>query len=1306
MKKLIVWWWSILFLVGGYTNASLSTTTKLPTDTSVETNCMMIVQEFLATSDLSQDESNIDNPLSAISAELTKKHPECKSYIETEQSKYAQRLIDSQDKWLKSLTLNSSNITDYCDKTATSCNLSSRQIVSIAEDTFVWFTVLESLNLKYNQLTTLPENVFDSLISLEGLSIENNLFATFPSWLFADLNNIKRLFLWNNNQLTTIPENIFAGLDTLQLLYLDNNLKLTTLPENVFDGLSSLEVLNLERNQLTTLPENVFDGLSSLEVLNLGHNQLTTLPENVFDGLGSLGGLQRLYLYNNQITTLPENVFDGLSNLETLDLHNNQITTLPENVFDGLSSLEVLDLRNNPTQTPTTIDVESLPLTDLTCPTDYGEIAEQKCIKNWITQTLACVWLVDNAHWNGSGYVYQTFNYWYRSPSNIVYYDFWSTQNNCSFSCNVNYMRNGSACVDMTNATNTVVCQTDSLPKYWVINRVNSYTQVFSGNWWFPNNGNTYSHNVNGGDDGCYFTCEENTIPQPVLNNAEWIGLWYQHTCILLMDWNVQCQWEGPQASDYFLGDAYILSVGDFGNCIIKTNWDAHCRWEWELVDEAESYIDDYTWNIKNIYIWNWHGCILDKDGNVDCFGRYEGQDGAKDYTWWDAIAMDGQVYNTCIINDMWNVFCRGGSSYNDHWQSEPYYWWDAIQLSLWDNHTCILKSNGNVMCQWLNNNWQSNDYMWGDAVQVSAWDNYTCILKSNNSVDCRWINNYGQSNDQSFTKDIKRVEAWDFHTCVVDADGNVDCWWKNDFWQAEDYMWWDATAANTDYICVWSGTRRLTCDISTLPEFTIPNTVTWYLQTRNPDLNIRTPDNGNSYSFSLTWSDDACHFVCEENTTFDADTNTCVPDTRQMTCDISTLPEFARPNTVTGYLQTRNPELNIRTPDNGSSYSFSQTGWTDGCYFNCIKDTIYYPITNTCILDKNDLSINIRTISEFGQNNQPINKPFEIIVTVANVWDTLMRYKSHTLSTHRNMKTTMVSNECSNGSSISDWLSPRETCTIRYTAIAKATGKFPITATLARQDMDINPSNDTDSLNLLITAKLGKDLSVKLSANPTVDANTDMTITASISNIGKTKLPVSTTVMTPATYTLKSNNCPKILDVNKTCTQKYTVRSAVDFDFTVALDGKDDNASNNKDTVYIQISKYDLGITTFEYADMGVGQELVDSLQLVVQIVNLWNVDIPSFVDYTDQIVTLSKDNNFVRQMRYVWWTCWERNLLKKGGTCTFLFDIINSGLGRGWETTTITAQLGSIPSVNETINANDTRTMTITIKSPENPR
>jgi hypothetical protein len=74
------------------------------------------------------------------------------------------------------IELNSGNIvtTFGCATNATSCNLSSQGITSIAVNTFVNHTVMNTLTLDRNEITSIEPGAFSGLLSLNSLSIANN----------------------------------------------------------------------------------------------------------------------------------------------------------------------------------------------------------------------------------------------------------------------------------------------------------------------------------------------------------------------------------------------------------------------------------------------------------------------------------------------------------------------------------------------------------------------------------------------------------------------------------------------------------------------------------------------------------------------------------------------------------------------------------------------------------------------------------------------------------------------------------------------------------------------------------------------------------------------------------------------------------------------------------------------------------------------------------------------------------------------------------------------------------------------------
>jgi Leucine-rich repeat (LRR) protein len=277
------------------------------------------------------------------------------------------------------IALNSTNITQEpfnCPILATECYLQSKNIWSIATDTFINHPNLQQLYISNNLLSDISIWAFNGLNNLTWLFLYDNLLTTLPVWVFSSLNSLQELDIYQN-QLTSLSVWVFSGLNSLGHLQLGWN-KITTLPVWVFSGLNNLQQLYLYDNLLTTLPVWVFNGLNSLEGLYMGSN-LLNLSIWVFNGLSSL---RRLFIEDNKMTNIPVWVFSWLNSLQELYLSNNYFTSFPSWLFDGLIDLSILHIGSNPITNIT----QSLfdPLTSL-----YNLEMNDICIPDPITITLA-----------------------------------------------------------------------------------------------------------------------------------------------------------------------------------------------------------------------------------------------------------------------------------------------------------------------------------------------------------------------------------------------------------------------------------------------------------------------------------------------------------------------------------------------------------------------------------------------------------------------------------------------------------------------------------------------------------------------------------------------------------------------------------------------------------------------------------------------------------------------------------------------------------------------------------------------------
>ena len=155
--------------------------------------------------------------------------------------------------------LNSSNIIKVCSKSATTCNLSNKNIVSIAPNTFLGYENLQVLSLNSNKITKISKNTFKGLSALQNLSLARNSIGDIESWAINSL-----------SELTTI--NLRESL-------------LNAIRVWMFDWLTKLTSLNLMGNQIRTIESQSFMWLAALLNLDLKYNRLVVVANWEFDGL-------------------------------------------------------------------------------------------------------------------------------------------------------------------------------------------------------------------------------------------------------------------------------------------------------------------------------------------------------------------------------------------------------------------------------------------------------------------------------------------------------------------------------------------------------------------------------------------------------------------------------------------------------------------------------------------------------------------------------------------------------------------------------------------------------------------------------------------------------------------------------------------------------------------------------------------------------------------------------------------------------------------------------------------------------------
>ncbi len=254
----------------------------------------------------------------------------------------------------------------------------------------------------------------------------------------------------------------------------------------------------------------------------------------------------------------------------------------------------------------------------------------------------------------------------------------------------------------------------------------------------------------------------------------------------------------------------------------------------------------------------------------------------------------------------------------------------------------------------WWNKIWEWNkswNITWGDCKAVSCidgyekiWDecvkinicdlNYTWDTSSNTciantkTVNCSWISpNYSYKT------------TWDNYTQT----------WNWSIWTPTKNRWYNQTVCgfrcNTNYTrntstnsCV-ANTKTVSCGW-VIPVNAINTTLTTYTQTWN--WSARTPIKNRWYNQTV------CGFNCKTNYTWNTSTNSCVANTKTVSCGW-VIPVNAINTTLTTYTQTWN--WSARTPTKNRWYN--QTV----CGFNCKTNYTWNTSTNSCVANTKTVS-------------------------------------------------------------------------------------------------------------------------------------------------------------------------------------------------------------------------------------------------------------------------------------------------------------------------------------------------------------
>ncbi|MBO0935639.1 leucine-rich repeat domain-containing protein [Fibrella sp. HMF5335] len=198
------------------------------------------------------------------------------------------------------------------------------------------FQNLEELDLSKNELTQLPLRLTADLPNLKRLSLLENQIGD-DGIFFAKNTHLEALNV-QYNKLTRVPKSV-SNNRHLTSLWLGHN-NLNELAIRPLKKLKRLYDLNLYEAGLTSIPKKIRK-LKHLTILDLYHNDLLTLPKQ----MGKMKALEQLAVANNRLTKLPKELAK-LPRLTTLFVHHNKLRELPAEMA-SLTNLRLLDIGSN-----------------------------------------------------------------------------------------------------------------------------------------------------------------------------------------------------------------------------------------------------------------------------------------------------------------------------------------------------------------------------------------------------------------------------------------------------------------------------------------------------------------------------------------------------------------------------------------------------------------------------------------------------------------------------------------------------------------------------------------------------------------------------------------------------------------------------------------------------------------------------------------------------------------------------------------------------------------------------------------------
>ncbi|XP_022651520.1 phospholipase A2 inhibitor-like isoform X2 [Varroa destructor] len=221
-------------------------------------------------------------------------------------------------------------------------DLSTQQLTTIHEESFVEGVDITQINLAYNHISYIAPFAFRAFKNLTSITLAYNNLVTLEDDSFAYLPRLEELDLSVNRFKHFHPE-YFAKLSNLRYLILDQN-HLDSLHSSVFRNNTKLTHLHMNKLYIDRLDDNLFQYTKDIQVLHLGNNFFETVP---YRALSKLLRLEVLTLSGNPIHYLGPASFPYLPNLQQLILHDmSSLHRIEVYSFSDLPMLRNLKIQN------------------------------------------------------------------------------------------------------------------------------------------------------------------------------------------------------------------------------------------------------------------------------------------------------------------------------------------------------------------------------------------------------------------------------------------------------------------------------------------------------------------------------------------------------------------------------------------------------------------------------------------------------------------------------------------------------------------------------------------------------------------------------------------------------------------------------------------------------------------------------------------------------------------------------------------------------------------------------------------------